>query len=442
MTKSAVMGFQLYPPLSTIPDLVAWDEFLEHLRATLQSKSVLSSDKLELDIPGRPYLVRDGLFFRQLVIQRHPLTEAVAFEVFHLAATNFPGRVFPLTSRKYTEADLLADCMTINKIESEKAPVSKAHCAYCLTAVLPEELIRCSGCNRRSYCSVECKNMDCTSEGQQHSVWCSLGVCEENIDWEILPVEGKGFGIVAKRMIPKKSRIMVDVARPPIFPPVRDLEPLHGTVLEKERLNAFRFHEESFLFVRAARMNHSCNSNACQVFEDGLMIVTSLRDVQPGEEICINYTNLNGKSSHCSPKEARELLQQKWGIICPHDCICRNPQYGEDLECCRRLQREVAQLLDYQILDGAIKKVDSLLSALEKINPTWLWLEDAYWSAFTLASHSPSLMHLAAEYGREAISIHKAICNPGSETVEDMEIAVSEPQRYVESLSKLSARPA
>ena len=70
----------------------------------------------------------------------------------------------------------------------------------------------CSGCRKRSYCSRECQITDWApnGKGQGHKNWCRLDCGEEDIDWEVVSIEGKGLGVVAKRFIPAKYRIIVD----------------------------------------------------------------------------------------------------------------------------------------------------------------------------------------------------------------------------------------
>ena len=40
--------------------------------------------------------------------------------------------------------------------------------------------------------------------------WCKLECCEEDVDWKVQEIPGKGLGIIALRDIPALTRIMVD----------------------------------------------------------------------------------------------------------------------------------------------------------------------------------------------------------------------------------------
>ena len=87
------------------------------------------------------------------------------------------------------------------------------HCAFCLKEISALFVKKCSGCERRAYCSEECKTVDLSISGfgQRHKNWCCrYEYGEEDIDWEVLPVANKGLGVVAKRFLPAGYRILVE----------------------------------------------------------------------------------------------------------------------------------------------------------------------------------------------------------------------------------------
>ena len=71
--------------------------------------------------------------------------------------------------------------------------------------------------------------------------WCKIECGEEDKDWKIQEIPGKGLGIVALRDIPAKTRIMVDRAYTPDEaknrPQVMDLHPLNGFFETKFKTN-------------------------------------------------------------------------------------------------------------------------------------------------------------------------------------------------------------
>jgi len=95
------------------------------------------------------------------------------------------------------------------------------HCAFCLKEIGGLLIKKCGGCKRRAYCSKECQTADwsVTGSGQRHKNWCSrYEYGEEDIDWEVIPVENKGLGVVAKRHLPVGYRIIVE----PVYADVND----------------------------------------------------------------------------------------------------------------------------------------------------------------------------------------------------------------------------
>ena len=84
------------------------------------------------------------------------------------------------------------------------------HCSVCLK--LCSQVKLCGKCFKRAYCSRECQLIDWSpnGKGQGHKNWCRLECGEEDVDWEVTSIPGKGLGIVAKRMIPALYRIIVE----------------------------------------------------------------------------------------------------------------------------------------------------------------------------------------------------------------------------------------
>jgi hypothetical protein len=109
--------------------------------------------------------------------------------------------------------------------------------------------------------------------GQGHKNWCGIEYGEEDLDWKVAPVEGKGLGVVALRQFPAKTRIMVDACQlsPTSHPATKDLMPENGSLESKLKLNALAADEEyggeEVLCLRMSRVNHTCNRNAGHIYE-------------------------------------------------------------------------------------------------------------------------------------------------------------------------------
>ena len=293
------VGFQLFPPLSHVTELVVWSKFVELICELFSSSIKVSDSRILIKVNGEQvFLPKDGFYFRELSFSRSPVSEKLVSDMKKIAAGYFSSRIFDASCSKYSEGELkesyerfISDATRSETGSSAVESLDSHVCAYCLQNVSALDVIMCRYCMRRSYCSSRCMELDFDphGEGQGHSMWCSLGVCEEGIDWAVQPVQGKGLGVVAKKLIPTRSRIMVDRPKHIGFPAVRDLEPTGGLLYEKERLNSFMVDTESLLCLRVARINHACIPNSAQVFDAdmGVMIVVANRDIQPGEEISI-----------------------------------------------------------------------------------------------------------------------------------------------------------
>jgi len=67
-------------------------------------------------------------------------------------------------------------------------------------------------CKKRAYCSAKCEETDkIGGKGQQHGNWCRLHECgEEDVEWQIVPIQNKGLGVKAKTFIPAGYKIIVE----------------------------------------------------------------------------------------------------------------------------------------------------------------------------------------------------------------------------------------
>ena len=86
--------------------------------------------------------------------------------------------------------------------------------------------------------------------GQGHKDWCGLPVLEEDVEWEVSPVLGKGVGLVATALIPPLARIVVSGAK--------DIVATGGGMRMSLNIGAEG---------RARYANHACDANAHRVPE-------------------------------------------------------------------------------------------------------------------------------------------------------------------------------
>ena len=152
---------------------------------------------------------------------------------------------------------------TTEKGESTKSSLSLRHCAFCLRL---EKCKLCGGCHKRAYCSIKCQLADWswTGIGQHHKYWCKMDCGEEDIDFEVVPVPGKGLGIVAKNLIPAKYRIIVEGVHtdPLAHPAIKYLCLSYGSLKEKFATNSISYDGVEEIGLRISRTNHDCYPNA------------------------------------------------------------------------------------------------------------------------------------------------------------------------------------
>lgn len=166
-----------------------------------------------------------------------------------------------------------------------------------------------------------------------------------------------------------------------------------------------------YLGLRTSRVNHNCRPNAGIAYENiaKVQIVYSLRDIQPGQEICICYTthlDLDFERESSAPRSSvsdefhysmvqqglhpleveffvnKRVLKQSWGITCPDDCFCNDQEVRKLILEAKELHEEMHQasspegrlsagekLLNiYDLLDIPSVQKSILLSLLSKLD--------------------------------------------------------------------------
>ncbi|KAF0722985.1 hypothetical protein Ae201684P_022034 [Aphanomyces euteiches] len=289
------------------------------------------------------------------------------------------------------------------------------HCALCLVALTAPKL--CSKCLRRAYCSRRCQRMDWAQAGQQlsqgHKHWCGLAYGEEDIEWEVIPIAGKGLGVVAKKAIARFSRILVEGV---LFEPVAalaDLMPRHGSLLDKFLLNCMDSGGNPGVSLRLCRANHACDANASHVFDAtyGVKVLYAERDIAPGDEICISYTMFDDV---LQDKRPDDILRTKWNIVCdPVSCPCVNPQVLASLVTCRCLYATIERLIEQKRWSQALAALRKIQAqpAVHHVMTTWTLCNDEAMVLACLNRHEEASACMA-----KALKLCKAIYHPASPT--------------------------
>ena len=140
-------------------------------------------------------------------------------------------------------------------------------------------------------------------KGQGHKKWCQYKCGEEDVDWHVVPIPGKGLGVVAKRTIPAGYRIIVEpvFSDPEGHPAIKDLMPENGTIADKFEYNCFEFNEKLFTSLRISRVNHEFGWNASATYDEDsrVRILIAQRQILAGQEICVSYNELQTSTMHC-----------------------------------------------------------------------------------------------------------------------------------------------
>ncbi|KAK5576300.1 hypothetical protein RB653_007441 [Dictyostelium firmibasis] len=282
------------------------------------------------------------------------------------------------------------------------------HCAFCLKSIEGDQIKKCAGCMRRTYCSRDCQVSDWTSKGQSHKIWCKDNIGEEDIDWEVKETEGKGLGVFAKRFLPKHTKIMVDRGYRTIqetpFEFINSLMPHNGTLQEKWDLNSFYTKEGGDnLGIRLARVNHDCRNNATNKFIPDLntFILVSIKDIQEGEEISIQYYYYNDFSTDKEIRDVREsVIKPKWDINCDSSCVCKNKEIVDAIQKGHELDELIFTLpiRTEDDIKSSLKKVDELIEMGEKYASGIMPLARTYYDGFQIAITNKNTFPLHKKY--------------------------------------------
>lgn len=249
---------------------------------------------------------------------------------------------------------------------------------------------------------------------------------------------GKGIGVVAKRLIPTMSRIIVEGIHfePDSHPAIADLHPEGGSLGRKFQKNCLEGDEDTqgrnYIALRISRVNHSCAPNAAHNYCESskVEILYACRDIQEGEEICFGYrlfTNVisslpfPGMTIDTEFGSIGAVLQLKWGITCPSDCYCKDEKLKEDVVKLRSLFEKFDRLR-LRCLDPTVNRsakpyssaalliADDILALQEKLNASWIAKANVHSAASEIASLNPSLAKSAFDHAKKLYDIYSAVC--------------------------------
>jgi hypothetical protein len=232
------------------------------------------------------------------------------------------------------------------------------------------------------------------------------------VDWEVVEIEGKGMGIVAKKFIPSKYRIIVDAHRQFDNPQIMRLSPKNGNLIEKIKLNGLAAKNgEAVVCLRIARSNHNCNPNADHRSLDdiGVKVLFAERDIQKGEEICISYTHHNDITKKYSVEECSLKLLNCWNIKCPSDCCCNNDHLKSLLKEARKIYHDDFPKLMHLNSKDAVVLMRRLCLLQPEMGNSWYSIMDSCFEGFQACIMQQRTMKEALEYRALYFEIRKSI---------------------------------
>lgn len=301
------------------------------------------------------------------------------------------------------------------------------HCAFCLKLIKDQTIKLCGKCRKRAYCSRECQIADWTSDGngQGHKNWCVLQCGEEDIDWYVSEITGKGLGLVAKRFLPAKYRIIVDCCRTKNdHQAIKDLMPINGTFKQKFDLNSLgRDDGSAALCLRISRANHDCKANADHWYDETFKVVIlyAQRDIAEGEEICINYQLYNDISKEVTAQQARFVLQNKWGITCPMNCFCYDKEMEKIITRSRKLDQKIIGLASQGNVSQALDNVTELLNNHDIVGSSLLNKARTLYDGFQIVIMKKTTFKTAETLVKQLYEIQSSILSPESSAVKETE---------------------
>jgi len=172
--------------------------------------------------------------------------------------------------------------------------------------------------------------------------------------------------------------------------------------------------------LRIARANHSCGYNAAHVNDEvaKVEILYAVRDIQPEEEICIYYISHANLKSELSDGRGgldnefqcvEQTLRNKWGIICPADCFCKDPAGRSLTNDAQKLAMEMQAMGQRGHTEQALKAGEKLLVIQKRLNGPWVFRALTNFNLFEIAVMQKKTLPRANGYIQAAVDIFKTI---------------------------------
>lgn len=183
------------------------------------------------------------------------------------------------------------------------------------------------------------------------------------------------------------------------------------------------------------------------------MVVFAERDIEEGEEICVNYTLFSETSWQLvlfagnatnqegwTPKKSRKLLKSKYSIICPSDCFCRTEGLEEDIALSRTMNEAILATLNGNVEDLAheaeisLQILVKLLVMQRKVKSMLFDRIRILGMGFEIAVRQKKTLPLAMEFVTEAYEMLTKILHPQVEYLQKYEKWMKDPASHEDYL--------
>jgi len=180
--------------------------------------------------------------------------------------------------------------------------------------------------------------------------------------------------------------------------------------------------EEQYIGLRFSRVNHSCQPNADYVLDEatGVIILFALKNIQCGDEICINYwpfvdLDFNRKTAKLSPEEefasVQNYLANRYGIICPEDCYCRDSNARRLVLEGRKFHTEMSVLVGRGRIEEALEFGEKLLGIHRLLNVSIVEQFETEYHCYQIAKlGGETLESRAKKYLQNVHDFHNRVC--------------------------------
>ncbi|TID17429.1 SET domain-containing protein 5 [Venturia nashicola] len=285
----------------------------------------------------------------------------------------------------------------------------------------------------------------------------AIGVFES--PYEMRPIPGRGFGLVANRTVQRGEKIFEDtpilIAQPiaekdglteeelyRLYRVAVERLPkksqelvmgLHGhfggdAVYDRFSTNAFNVFDFAALFPETSRMNHDCRPNAGYYFDKTTFThkVHAVREISPEEEITISYI-----TPFLTSQQRLDRIPDQWGFNCTCS-LCSSSK--EHLAASDRRLEEIRNL-EAQLKDLSPTRIAKVETAEKLIS---LYKEEGFETPVAKAYSFAALEHIyvgnrrmAREFAALAVEMLRLWYGSLSEDVRLMDSIAREPEKHV-----------